>query len=93
MFFSLSRDASSASFAEIGADGSRYHGKPRDHGSFKAVQTDTLLELSGEAHRPRCRANGRRRRASCQSRPKSVMQPNPIKLQNIRNVTRLGGVN
>jgi hypothetical protein len=38
---SLSRDASSASFADTGVDGSRWYGKPPDHHSFKFVQADT----------------------------------------------------
>jgi hypothetical protein len=38
---SLSRGASSASFADTGVDGSRWYGKPPDHHSFKIVQADT----------------------------------------------------
>jgi hypothetical protein len=38
---SLSRGASSASFADTGVDGSRWYGKPPDRHSFKIVQADT----------------------------------------------------
>ena len=42
---SLSRDASSAWFADIGVDGSRCYEKPQDHRSFQIIQTDTLLDV------------------------------------------------
>ena len=44
---SLSRGASSASFADTGVDGSRWYGKPRDRHSFKIVQADTSYSAGG----------------------------------------------